>query len=56
MLRQAKGLALQRLAAECNMEKSNLSRLEAGRTNPTVYTLYKIAVALEVSVSELVDV
>ncbi|MDA9898030.1 helix-turn-helix domain-containing protein [Flavobacteriales bacterium] len=35
------------------MEKSNLSRLESGRSNPTYFTLYKIAFYLEVPISEL---
>ena len=32
-------IAQQDLAAKCNIEKSNFSRLEAGGTNPTLYTL-----------------
>ncbi|MBN2828167.1 MAG: helix-turn-helix transcriptional regulator [Tissierellales bacterium] len=55
-LRESKGISQQNLAAICNFEKANLSRLEAGRTNPTVSTLYKISQALEVSLSELVNV
>jgi len=43
------------LATEINIEKSNMSRIEAGRTNPTYLTLYKIAIALGVNVSFLVD-
>jgi len=55
-LRESKGISQQNLAAICNFEKANLSRLEAGRTNPTISTLYKISQALEISLSELVDV
>ena len=55
-LRELKGISQQNLAAICNFEKANLSRLEAGRTNPTVATLYKISQALDISVSELVNV
>ncbi len=43
------------LATEINIEKSNMSRIEAGRTNPTYIKLYKIATALAVNVSFLVD-
>jgi len=55
-LRESKGITQQDLAAVCNFEKANLSRIEAGRTNPTVSTLYKISQALEITISELVDV
>lgn len=55
-LRESKGISQQNLAAICNFEKANLSRLEAGRTNPTISTLCKISQALEVTLSELVDV
>jgi transcriptional regulator with XRE-family HTH domain len=55
MLREEKGIPQQDLAAKCNIEKSNFSRLEAGGTNPTLYTLKKIAENLNVSLSELVN-
>ncbi len=55
-LRESKGISQQDLAAICNFEKANLSRIEAGRTNPTISTLYKISQALEISVAELIDV
>lgn len=55
MLREAKNIPQQDLAAKCNIEKSNFSRLEAGGTNPTLYTLKKIAENLNVSLSELVN-
>ncbi len=55
-LRESKGISQQNFAAICNFEKANLSRIEAGRTNPTVSTLFKISQALEISISELVDV
>ena len=55
-LRESKGITQQDLAAACNFEKTNMSRIEAGRTNPTISTLYKISQALEITISELVDV
>jgi transcriptional regulator with XRE-family HTH domain len=55
-LRESKGISQQNLAAICNFEKANLSRIEAGRTNPTVSTLYKISQALDIKLIELVDV
>jgi len=56
LIRESKGISQQNLAAICNFEKANLSRIEAGRTNPTISTLYKISQALEITISELVDV
>jgi len=37
-------------------DTTNVSRLESGRTNPTLYNLYRIAEALEISLSELLDI
>lgn len=54
-LRENKKISQVELAALCNFEKSNMSRLEAGNTNPTAYTLYVIAQKLEVEVFELLN-
>lgn len=40
-----------RLAQLCFMQKSSISKLEAGMSNPTTFTLYKISVALEVPIN-----
>ena len=52
-LRELKGISQQDLAAKCNFEKSNMSRLEAGGVNPTLSTLEKVANALEITLAEL---
>lgn len=52
-LRELKAMSQQELAAKCNFEKSNMSRLEAGRVNPTLSTLEKVAKALDISLAEL---
>ena len=52
-IRELKGLSQQDLSAKCNFEKSNMSRLEAGKINPTLSTLEKVAKALDVSLVEL---
>lgn len=41
------------LASEIGIDDSSLRRIESGRTNPTLKTLYKIAVALKIDVAEL---
>jgi transcriptional regulator with XRE-family HTH domain len=55
LTREEKGVTQQDLAAMCNFEKSNLSRIEAGRSNCTLKTLNKIAKALGISITELLE-
>lgn len=55
LLREERNIPQQDLAAKCNIEKSNFSRLEAGGTNPTIYTLYNISENLNVTLSELTN-
>lgn len=52
-LREKQDMPQQVLAAKCNFEKGNLSRLEGGKVNPTLQTLSKIALALGVDIKEL---
>ncbi len=55
-LRSEKGFSQQEMAAELDYEKSNMSRLESGRVNPKISTLYKVAQVLKVSLAELLDI
>ncbi len=55
-LRRGRGITAQDLAAACNFETSNMSRIEAGKSNLTIKTLHKIAYALDVSIADLVNV
>lgn len=54
-IRNEKNISQQDLAAKCNFEKSNLSRLEAGRTDAKLSTLEKVAKGLGVTLKELFD-
>ena len=54
-LREAKNISQQDLAAACNFEKSNMSRIEAGRTNLTIGTLLKICEALNINLIDALD-
>lgn len=56
-LREAKGLSQVDLVGEIegNIDTTNISRIESGRTNPTLYTLYRIAKALDVELKDLVN-
>ena len=53
-LRTERGISQQDLAARCNFEKSNMSRIEAGRTNLTVKTMCIICNALCVNLRDLI--
>ena len=55
-LRKEKGLTQQELAAKCDFEKANLSRIEAGRINPTTWTLWTISQALEIPLYRILDI
>lgn len=52
-LRMERGLTVQELADCCGIERSNMSRIEAGRTNMTLRTLCTICFALDVELRDL---
>ncbi len=53
-LRKERGMTVQELAYRCDIERSNLSRIESGRANVTLKTLCAICCALGVSLKEVV--
>lgn len=57
-IRQEKGLSQLDVVGRMdgNIDVTNISRIEKGRTNPTVYTLFRIALALEVQPRDFLDV
>ncbi|CAG5087103.1 helix-turn-helix domain-containing protein [Parvicella tangerina] len=54
-LRKELNISQAELAYRIGMEKSNLSVIENGRSNPQVITLVKLAAALDCSLPELLD-
>lgn len=54
-LREEKGLTQAELSRVCGKDRQAIEKLEGGRVNPTLYTLYEVSRALDVSLSELVD-
>ena len=54
-LRKERGLTQIELAYRCNMEPSNLNRIEAGRTNPTVRSLTLVANGLGLKLVNLFE-
>lgn len=53
--RLKKGIRQNEVAYRCNFDKSSYSNIEAGKRNITLITLFKIAHALEVDVSQLIE-
>lgn len=53
-LRAVRGLSLGELALSSGVGKATLSRIEAGAANPTIETLYALADALRVPLSDVV--
>ena len=54
VIRESKGLSIQGLADMLNIEYNNLIRIEKGRTNFTIGTLYYISKALNVNIIDLI--
>lgn len=52
-LRTAKGLTLEQLAFEAEMEISQVHRVEKGKINPTLTTLTALASGLGITIAEL---
>ena len=53
-LRMAKGLSLSQLALDAGLAKSNLSRIEQGEGNPTIDTIWRLAVQLDAPFGDLI--
>ena len=54
-LRAARGLTQQQLAKLAGLPRATWQHLESGAANPTVSVLHKVALALQVSVEELIS-
>lgn len=52
-LRTEKGISQNTFGFDIEMEKSNVSRLESGKTNPRISTLFRVSKALNISLAEL---
>lgn len=57
-LRESKGLSQVDVVGRMHgeIDPTNISRIESGRTNPTIYTLFRMAEALEVQPFELIKI
>jgi transcriptional regulator with XRE-family HTH domain len=52
-LRVEKGMTQLDVASKMGIDDSSYRKIESGRTNPTARTIYKLAIALDVSVVQL---
>lgn len=55
MLRTARKLSRETLAAYADIEVMQIYRIETGKVNTTISTLYALATALEISPKKLLD-
>lgn len=56
LLRTNRGMSQAELARQCFKDKQSLERIENGKTNPTIFTLYTIAEALDVHLEDIVRI
>jgi transcriptional regulator with XRE-family HTH domain len=52
-VRLSKGVTQTDLGIDCDTTKAGISRIESGKNNLTIKTLLKIALALDVSIHDL---
>lgn len=52
-LREKRGWSQSDLARASNKDRQAIEKLENGRVNPTIFSLYEVANVLDVSLSEL---
>ncbi|EHQ30932.1 helix-turn-helix domain-containing protein [Mucilaginibacter paludis] len=55
VLRLAKKLTFRKMALRCNVDFSDIQKIESGKVNITVITLIELAKALEVEPMELLN-
>lgn len=56
-LRESQGLSQVDLVGKMSgeIDPTNISRIESGRTNPTLYTIFRIAEAMGIHPKEILD-
>jgi transcriptional regulator with XRE-family HTH domain len=54
-LREAKGLSLRGMAANCELDDSQISKIENGKKNIQLSTIFELAKGLGVEAKELLD-
>ena len=55
-LREKKGWTQADLARACGKDRQAIEKLENGRVNPTLYSLFEMAETLGITLKDLIDV
>ena len=55
VLREEKQLSQEKLAEYCELDRTYISMLERGLRQPTITTIFKLAKALNISPSQLIE-
>ncbi|MCR6639722.1 MAG: helix-turn-helix transcriptional regulator [Sporocytophaga sp.] len=53
-LRTQKGWSQSDLARACNKDRQSIERIENGKVAPSLYSLYEISKALEISMAKII--
>ncbi|ALL07003.1 hypothetical protein AQ505_16830 [Pedobacter sp. PACM 27299] len=56
VLKEASGLSYRKIAANCNVEHSDIKRYVDGKINPTLLTIIDLAKGLGIEPKELLEV
>lgn len=56
ILRTKKGWSQSDLARACLKDRQAIEKIEKGRVNPTIYSLFEVAKVLGIELKELVDI
>ena len=54
-LRTQKGWSQSDLARACDKDRQAIERLENGKTNPTIFSLFEVSKALNIKVKDLIN-
>jgi len=54
-LRKRQGLSQEKLALECELDRTYISLLERGKRQPTLETLFKLAKKLDTAPSKIIE-
>ncbi|MGZ3834901.1 MAG: helix-turn-helix domain-containing protein [Mucilaginibacter sp.] len=54
-MREGKSLSLRSLAANCNLDDSQISKIENGKTNIQLSTIFELAKGLGIEPKDLLD-
>ncbi|SEI46409.1 DNA-binding transcriptional regulator, XRE-family HTH domain [Dyadobacter koreensis] len=54
-LREKNGLSQEKLAEKCDLHRTYISLLERGKRQPSLNVLYKLAIGLDISLSNMMS-